>query len=167
MDNVKRRSGLLANWAEIIETVVILISMVLLIQEVRGNTRALELQAYLNRGEAHVRPYFEVEGFADVYAKVKAVDTGFPETVVGAFEERYDLTQEEALLWVRHLDDIWRNFEGDFLYGADRDLLARDMAYLLTFPDQQLYFQNIGPGLNPGFREFLAGLQEGVETPQP
>jgi len=161
MENKERRAGLWANWAEIIETIVILVSMVLLIQEVRGNTQALQLQAYMARGEAHVRPYFDVDGFSRVYAKVKAVDTGFPETAITAFQERYDMTQEEALLWVRHLDDIWRNFEGNFLYGADRELLARDMTHLLTFPDQRLYYRNIGAGLNPEFRAFLAGLPNG------
>lgn len=161
MENVKRRSGLLANWAEVVETVVILASMVLLIQEVRDNTKALQLQAYMGRGEAHVRPYFEVEGFSDVYAKVKAVDREFPEGPVVAFQERYDMTQEEALLWVRHLDDIWRNFEGNFLYGGDREILARDMSHLLTFPDQQLYFRSVGAGLNPEFRVFLEGIQSG------
>jgi len=161
MESKNLKSGLLANWAEVIETLVILVSMVLLIQEVRDNTRALELQAYMARGEAHVRPYFEVDGFSTVYAKVKAVDAEFPEAVVDAFRERYDMTQEEALLWVRHLDDIWRNFEGNFLYGADRELLARDMTQLLTFPDQQLYYRNVGPGLNPDFREFLDRLATG------
>lgn len=162
MDSVKRKSGLLANWAEVIETVVILVSMVLLIQEVRGNTQALKLQAYMARGEAHVRPYFDVEDFTDIYARIKAVDTGFPEPVVGAFQDRYGLTQEQALLWVRHLDDIWRNFEGDYLYGADRETLAADMAVLLSYPDQHLYYRNVASAFNPEFRAFLDGIVDGA-----
>lgn len=152
------KSGRLANWAEVVETGVILFSLVLLILEVRDNTRALKLQAYMDRAEAHVRPYFDVEDFDRVYAKIKAVDTEFPEAAILAFQDRYEMTQREALLWVRHMDDLWLNFEGDYLYGADRETLASDLATYLSFPDQQMYYAAVYESFDPAFQAFVRDL---------
>ena len=132
--------GRWTQWAEVIETAVILVSAVLLIAEVRSNTQALEHQAYMDRSASFAQPYLEVEGFTDIYAKVKEVDAEHREELVAAFQERYGLTTQEAVIWVRHLDLIWRTFQADFLYGTDRAVLRGDIGYLLTFPDQQLYY---------------------------
>ncbi|MEJ2541727.1 MAG: hypothetical protein P8188_17465 [Gemmatimonadota bacterium] len=163
------KSWKLANWAEVIETVVLVASAALLILEVRSNTQAVRLAAYSERSDRLVSPYLEVEGFTEVYDKIKAVDREFVDPAVVAFAERYDLGSEGALTWVRYLDGMWRDFEGQFIYGVALSTLERDVGALFRYPDQQLYFASKSAGMDPEFVEFVMSLpgSESFRGPPP
>lgn len=152
------KSWRLANWAEVIETLVLVASAALLILEVRSNTQAVRLAAYAERSDRLVAPYLEVEGFSEVYGRIKAVDTEFVDPAVVAFTERYDLELDGALQWVRYLDGMWRDFQGQFIYGVALKTLERDVGELFRYPDQQLYFASKSAGMDPEFVEFVMSL---------
>jgi hypothetical protein len=124
---------------EIVASVAVVITLVFLIYEVRQNTVAIERQTVLDRQSRLVDPYLTSSDFRAVYTKIKEKDGR--ESRVKALVDRYELADEEALLWVRHLDENWKGMEADFLqYGPSPDL-DRLIAGFLTFPDAAAYWE--------------------------
>jgi hypothetical protein len=149
-----------AHWAEITASLAVVVSLVFLIQEVRGNTQALERQAALDRAAALNSPFFEATQLASVLAKIKAIDGADP--VPDALAERYGLTAEEAILWERHLWLTWSNLEADYAVSGESEELSRILRLLLNHPDQQVYWEFAAADSDPGFRAFVNGLSEGT-----
>ena len=92
----------LEKWAhasEVFGSIAIVISLVILILEVRSNTLVQQQQMQLDRGLNFTDKYLGSPDLADVYAKVKAIDGIEP--LAGAYVERYSLTPAEAVLWSR------------------------------------------------------------------
>ena len=63
-----------AHLAEIGASVGVIVTLLLLLQEVRGNTAAIERQASLDRTTAWTAPFFPSSDLPDILAKIKAVD---------------------------------------------------------------------------------------------
>jgi hypothetical protein len=141
------------NWAEIIASLAIVATVVLLIQEVRGNTEAIERQAALDRATAINSPFFVNPQLSAVLVKIKAIDGSDP--IPQAFVERYDLTPEEAILWERHLAHIWMGFEADYSLNGESQELEAAIRDLLTYPDNQVYWKHaISSGWHAGNTDF-------------
>jgi hypothetical protein len=148
------RLQLWVNWAEITASLAVVVTVVLLVQEFRGNTEAIERQAALDRATTISSPFFVNPQLPVVLAKIKAVDGSDP--IPQAFVERYDLTPEEAILWERHLAHIWLGLEADYsLNGESRELEAA-IRELLTHPDNQVYWKHatITGGWHQGNTDF-------------
>ena len=143
-----------AHWAEIIASIGVVVTLVVLVQEVRYNTLALERQADLDRAAALAEPFFEAPELASVLAKIKAVDgeDAFPDALI----ERYGLTPAEAILWDRHLRRVWLEHEADFDRSGPTPELAAWIRGTLSSPDNQLYWEIRGPSSGAGFRAFVA-----------
>ncbi len=142
------------NWAEITASLAVVVTVVLLIQEVRGNTEAIERQATLDRATAFNSPFFTNPQLPAVLAKIKAIDGLDP--IPQALIERYKLTPEEAILWERHLARIWMGLEADYSMSGESQELEATIRDLLTHPDCQLYWTHatsIG-GLHAGNTDF-------------
>ncbi len=66
----------------------------------------------LDRTEAFNSPFLGDTVMPSILTRIKAVD-GF-EPVEQALVERYDLSYQEAVLWVRHLAVLWTVLEADY-----------------------------------------------------
>lgn len=132
----------LAHWAEIISSLVVVLTLVFLIHEVRENTKALDRQSDLDRSASLTAPFFEAPELASISAKIKAVDG--PDPFPQALVDRYDLPYNEAVLWERHLWEVWSVLEAQFEFsGATQE--AIDLAsILLTTADNVLYIESWG-----------------------
>jgi len=129
-----------ATWMEIVASVAVVITLVFLIYEVRQNTLAIERQTILDRQSRLVYPYLSSGDFRAVYAKIKVKDGR--ELRVKALIDRYELTDDESVLWVRHLDDNWKGIEADYIqYGPSPDLDGLIVGFL-NFPDAKLYWES-------------------------
>lgn len=149
-----------AHWAEIVASGAVIVTLVVLVQEVRGNTRALERQADLDRAAALTTPFFEAPELASILAKIKSVDGADP--VVQALSDRYGLTSEEAILWERHLWRVWLEHEADFSRTGPSGELQAWIKGALATPDNRLYWDLRGPASGPGFRALVDGLASQV-----
>jgi len=132
------------------------VTLVVLIQEVRYNTLALERQADLDRASALAEPFFEAPELASVLAKIKAVDGEDP--VPDALIERYGLTSAEAILWERHLRRVWLEHEADFDRSGPTAELVAWIAGTLATHDNRLYWENMRAQTGPAFRAFVEGV---------
>lgn len=154
--------GRWAQWAEIIASVAIVISLVFLILEVRYNTALLERQAVLDRTEAFNSPFLGDTVMPSILTRIKAVD-GF-EAMEQALVERYDLTYQEAVLWVRHLAVLWTVLEADYRVNGRTPALEGVAWSLLGSPDNQLYWDHGAPQVTSGeFRGYVAGVRAARE----
>ncbi len=147
-----------AHGAEIVASFAMVVTLVFLILEVEGNTRALEWRADLDRASALNTSFFSSPRLSSVLAKIKAVDGTDP--LPRALTERYGLTPEEAVLWERHLWLIWLGHEADFGRRGWSEELAAWVGGTLETPDNRLYWEIKGPDSDPGFRAHVDPLAE-------
>ena len=146
-----------AHWAEIIASLAVVVSLVILVQEVRRNTAAIERQAVLDRATAVNGPFMEESPLPAIIAKIKAVDGA--DEIDSAFVDRYDLSYEEAVRWTRHLSLIWQALEADFLARGVSPESERMIKSLLAAPDNQLLWEMGAPQVgDPEFRNYVADL---------
>ena len=151
----------LAHWAEIISSLVVVVTLVFLIHEVQRNTNALERQAEIERSAILNDPFFEAPELASVLAKIKEVDgqEGYPL----ALSERYGLTKAEAILWDRHVWQTWSGLEADFYQLGSSIEVGRYAQLLLQFPDQQLHWMKTSEVYKPEFVAFVDSIAAEVQ----
>jgi hypothetical protein len=149
-----------AHWAEIVASVAVVVTLVILVGEVRGNTLALERQADLDRASALTTPFFSAPQLASVLNRIKAVDGLDP--LPQALKDRYGLTAEEAILWERHLWLVWLQHEADFQRSGPSPKLNAWIAAALATPDNLLYWETMGPVAGAGFRAYVDGIARAV-----
>lgn len=141
-------------WAEIAASVAVIVSLVFLIQEVRYNTAAMERQAVMDQAAAVNAPFVEESPLPSIMAKIKAVDG--PDPAVSAFVDRYDLSYEEAVRWIRHLSLIWIGLEADFVASGPTARLERTTQGLLQGEDNRLFWEVGAPQVGDrDFREYV------------
>jgi hypothetical protein len=68
------KAARVAPWFEIAANLGVIVTLVLLVAEVRNNTLALERQALLDRSAAMNYPFLENPLMAEILADIKAVD---------------------------------------------------------------------------------------------
>lgn len=147
-----------SHWAEIVASVAIVVSLVFLIQEVRYNSSIMERQAVLDRTEAFNAPFFQESPLPAILTKVKEVD-GY-DAIELAFVERYDLTYQEATLWVRHLSVLWAVLEADYRVGGLTPELTAMVQGLLATDDNRLFWEQGAPLVTSGgFRAYVDGVR--------
>ncbi|MCG6955988.1 MAG: hypothetical protein LJF04_08350 [Gemmatimonadetes bacterium] len=145
-----------AQGAEIVASIGVVVTLVILVQEVRWNTRALERQSDLDRAQALTTPFFEAPELASVLAKIKSVDGNDP--IPQAFIDRYELTPEEAILWERHLWLVWLDHEAEFERSGPSPKLEAWIRGALASPDNRTYWGVARQDAGPGFRAFVDAL---------
>lgn len=148
-------------WKDRMEVVVglsVLVSLIVLIVEVRTNTRAIERQSDLDYIDAVTQPYIDDVQMGEVLAKIKAVDGREP--TVAALMAAYELSDVEAAAWGRFLYRTWFGVEADFRYGG-REMVEESVRLLLPYPDAEIYWETIGPFHSPEFRALVDELRNG------
>jgi hypothetical protein len=146
----------LAHWAEIISSLVVVITLIFLINEVQRNTMALERQAAMDRNASITAPFFEAPELASIIAKIKTVDgpDPFPEALMA----RYGLTYEEADLWGRMMYGMWLGMEADYHALGPEEVEPR-LRSLLSTGDNQLYWETMRTRyVNSHFVSFVDSL---------
>ena len=148
--------------AEAAGIVAIIISLVVLIVEVRENTLATERQTAVDRAAATTAPFFEAD-LASILAKIKAVD-GEGARHISAYMELYDLSHEEAILWGRHLWYLWAILEAEYRADGASEKLNNQISILLINRDNQIYVEDvINFRFSSEFREYVAELQKNLD----
>ncbi len=148
----------LTDWLEIIAAFSVVVGIILLIQEIRLNTRAVAYESTLNRFDVVTAPFFQSAELLTADEKIRMIDG--VNALEAAFVERYDMTPAEALVWTRHLMQIWNNASADYHYG-DREMAEFAVRALLTTPDNRLFVEHWYGHLTDEFSEFVrANLPE-------
>lgn len=140
----------LAHLAEIVSGIAIVITIVLLIVEVRSNGKLLQRQIELERIDRSA--IFDSQYLPDILEKIKSVD-GVGGTVQ-AFMDRYDLTYVDADRWVRYMRQQWEAHEANFRFGETESLESM-LPILMNFPDQVLFYEVARSGMDPAFVQFV------------
>lgn len=146
-----------AAWTEIVASIAVVVTLAFLIYEVRQNTAAIERQTFLDRQARLVNPYMESPEFRTIYSKIKNKDGREPR--VEAFINHYGLSDEEAVYWVRHLDENWSGIEADFAQFGPSDEIDEMIIGFLRFPDAELYWESVSQT-----RKFSAAFREHVQS---
>lgn len=130
----------LINWAEILATIAVFAGLLLLVQEIRVNTQAVQRQATVDRAAVLSEPFFQSAELRAASEKIQVVDG--PARLESAFAEQYDLTPDEAIVWTRHLIQLWNVVQADFYYG-DREVAENWVQVLLESPDNRLFIEHL------------------------
>jgi len=151
-----------ARWTEIVASLGVIVTLVLLVREVRDNTRAMERDALAARANTIFAPFLEESPIPAILTKVKTVDGG--EALEQAYIERYGMTYEEAGIWSRYQGLQWSGLEADYTLLGDSPLMAQRIRLLLErFPDVQLWWELASPDLaGAEFREYVQGVLQGA-----
>lgn len=147
------RNGLTKS-VEWITNLAVIVSLVVLVIEVRANTRAIERQILLDRYARIASPFVQGPELIEAVQKVKAVD-GWPD-VNRRLMDRYDLTEAEAVAWTRHLMMIWLGLEADFASTGPSPSMAATIQDLLANPDNQVFRE--AWRFSPEFTHYLQTL---------
>ena len=150
------------HWAEILAAISVVVSLVLLVIEVRGNTRALERQILLDRSANVSAPFTSGPELLEAFEKIKEIDGWRPEDE--AFMRRYGLAADQAVAWNMFLLHVWRGLEADYAYSGPSEDLAASIRSLFSFPDNQLFYR---PGIfSAEFAEYVESVSPGASTVQ-
>lgn len=125
--------------AELIGLAAVIVSLALLIVEIRENSLAIQQQSTLARAEAIARPFYETD-LPDILAKVAAVDGDFG--IPGQFVKRYQLSDRQAILWERHLWHVWEAVQASFNAQGHSEHLDKQIRLLMLSPGNAMYLSN-------------------------
>ncbi len=142
---------------EIIGGAGILISLVILILEVRNNSRLIERQMSMDRVNTRAEIVINSPYLPEIIAKIKEVDGVATNPELVAFTERYSLTHEEAQRIVRHIGRQWEGYQADFHAGSTD--VAGIISISLTWPDHRLYWESAGQFFDKDFVDFVEVIQ--------
>jgi hypothetical protein len=130
---------MVSSWGELLASVAVVVTLVVLVFEVRATNTALERQAAIDRTAALTAPFFEDPLLGEILGKIKAVDGGDPVPV--ELMERYDLSYAEASVWERHLWAVWAGLEADFMLRGDEPEIRTRVGILKGTPDNRIYLE--------------------------
>ncbi|PCI76242.1 MAG: hypothetical protein COB20_11135 [SAR86 cluster bacterium] len=142
----KLTSMKLSNWAaiaEIVSSVAVVITLTFLFFEIQNNTQVIKRESLLSRSNVDSQFFIDNPRLSTILSKIKQTDTEFMNPEPLAFQHAYNLTYEEADLWVRYLTLEWSNRQATFLYGTESDRELLEIGYLpgaLQSPDEKLYW---------------------------
>jgi hypothetical protein len=152
--------------AELIGLAALTISVLVLIYEVRANTAAIGYQAKMDSVKAVADPFFESDALSGILAKIKTVDGFHPP--IPAYQERYGLSEEEAILWTRHMIVLWGSIEATYLAYGPSPELEQNINSLLTNPDNRIHVgQRVVLTASNEFLDYIREVQDRAGEPQP
>jgi hypothetical protein len=150
----------LQKWAHISEIfggIAIVVSLLVLIHEVRSNTFLQELQMSETRYLNYTDTYLESRELAEIYAKVKAIDGLEPLTA--AYVDRYQLTPSEAVIWARNVQRTLWIWQSQFFFGGPSNELENEIRNVFEYPDLRMGYEiNEDNLLGPEFIEYVNSI---------
>lgn len=149
---------------EWITGLAVVVSLVVLIVEVRANTRTLERQITLDATIRLSDPFLEPAELIGGYERVKERD-GW-DNPNAAFMEHYGMEPGEAIAWVRYLIRLWSGVRADFEYAGPTPALEARVRSLLMYPDNQLYWR-YAPPFPEEFEAYIESISPGATSRAP
>ena len=125
--------------SEIVASIAVVASLIFLALQIGDNTRTLQRQEIRDRADALTSPFLDVSKVPSILTKIKAVD-GI-EDLEKAYMDRYNLTHEEASIWVRYQNVLWAGLEADFVANGISPALEAYIKLLLRYPDVRLSWE--------------------------
>ena len=125
--------------SEIVASIAVVASLIFLALQIGDNTRTLQRQEIRDRSDSLTSPFLDVSQVPSILTKIKAVD-GI-EDLEKAYMDRYNLTHEEASIWVRYQNVLWAGLEADFVANGISPALEAYIKLLLRYPDVRLSWE--------------------------
>lgn len=127
-----------ADLAEVVASIAVVVTLIVLVFEVRANTAAIERDALLERSNRLSAPFLNTADLSRISAKIQAVDGVDP--VIQAFVDHYGLSVAEADRWTRVLTLVWQSLLADYQYNGPSENLAATIRGLISTADNQLFW---------------------------
>jgi len=153
----------LLQYVEMITGVSVVVTLIILIVEVRTNTQMVERQLLMDATMNVAAPFTSGPELPQAYERVKEVD-GW-ETSIQAFMERYDMEPAQAIAWTRFLTLNWGRIEADYLTIGPSEQLAAQIKGLITFPDNVLFWDTRGRSFDAKFMDYVERLLSDESDP--
>ena len=115
-----------AHWAEILANLGVIVTLVLLLLQVRETPRPWRARRSFSGGGVH-RPVSL--GVSRTWRSAKIKDVDGPEPEVAAYMARYDLTYEEGAVWHRHIVSLWTSLEAEYTVFGDPKSLGSGFGF--------------------------------------
>lgn len=127
----------LGSLGELISSVAVVVTLVMLIYQLRENTKAIESESVRRAADANFGLFVRSPDLRRVMAKIKERDGPLPG--VAELADRYSLDLEDAELWFRYQGYAFAQIYEDYQRGAD---VRAKSELLLRYPDQLLYWRH-------------------------
>ncbi len=124
------------HWAEvseIIASLAIVVTLLVLVQEIRVNTEVQDRQMQLDRFMNFTEQIIDSPQVADIWAKVKSTDGLEP--LAEAYVDRYGLNPSEAVVWSRFVMRTLFIWQADFVTEGASESLESQVSIINTYPD--------------------------------
>ena len=148
---------------EVLTGLSVIVTLIVLIAEVRTNTQAIERQVLLDRMSSVAGPFTSGPELLQAYERNKELDGWEPGNV--AFMERYGLEPAQAIAWTRFLLINWGGIEANFLTSGPSEELSRQIVGLMAFPDNRLFWETHAAVFDPAFETYVEEQISGEPTP--
>lgn len=143
--------------SEVFGSIAIVISLAILILEVRNNTLVQQLQMQQDRYLMYTDTMLSSPDLGDIYSKVKAVDGIEP--LAGAYMERYELTASEAVRWARLVQRTLWTWQSQYIFGGPSADLEDEIREVFKYPDLRMAYEiNEDELLRPEFLEYVDSI---------
>ncbi len=147
----------LQDWSDIAQVVgnaAVLVTIIVLIAQIRTNTRTLERQMHVDRARALTEDILTSPDLVRASVKIEAA-TGEPYSLHTELVARYGLTWEEAWLISRQQLKMWTMYEAEFLFGGASARLARSIRAFWGGPQSRLTWDHIKRIRDPEFVRYV------------
>ncbi len=147
----------LQDWSDItqlIGNVAVIATLIVVIAQIRANTRAVNLERAEARLSKFTTPFYQSPHLLRISAKIDAVQGQGPATK--ELMETFDLSPEEANLWFRHLMDQWTTYEIEWRHGVLGH--ARGIKRSQRFLDNRIFYKHLKLGRDPAFIRYVDSL---------
>ena len=149
-----------SRWLQYIEVVTglsVVITLVVLIVEVRTNTQTIERQLLVDRADNIARPFMSSTELLEAYERIKEVDGWNPE--IADLMEHYGLEPQQAVAWSMLLLANWSGLQADFVTLGPSEGLRGQIRGLLYFPDNQIFWASMVEVFRPDFVAYVEQLR--------
>jgi hypothetical protein len=145
--------------AEITASVAVVVTLILLIFQMRDSDDRERIQNSLRMAQWDAQMFLQSDQLPVIAAKIEAEKN--PNFMM-EFRRRFDLSIEEAGIWNRWLFLLWKSLEAEYLSGGPSDDLAKRIRLSVTYEDQQLVIvpalTSRSPLFHDGFKKYVHSL---------
>ena len=148
----------LASIAEIVSSVAIVITIAVLILELRSNSALLERQIELDRIDRISVILADAE-LAEILQRTGR--GGQPSRMERLVMNEFDLTLPEAAKFGRYTGNQWQAVQADFAFFGPTERLEERIFGMLLRPGQAFWWQHKSPNLwTDEFQQFVDGIAD-------
>ena len=121
--------------AEITASVAVVVTLVLLIFQMRESDELERVQNSVRMAQWDAQMFVQSDQLPTIAAKIETARN--PDYLI-EFRRRYDLSVEEAGIWNRWLLLLWKGVEAEFLSTGPSERLAKRIRAMAAYEDQRM-----------------------------